>query len=268
MKKKIILSGGLLLSSLVTLAQDNDKTNAPDSLMETLTAILPYLCILLIIVLFIYVLLFVMKQNERHKRLKEWVKDIERTANSLAQSQHSHASSSDSSNAINNLKNQIADIRMELRALKPSPAAQHIERTAVPFHEPDTEPVAIVQIVTAQPPQQQEPQNAEEIFYLSTPNSEGSFNVRSAQPNYRPGASIYWFKKTAPDKAIFKIDEREASMQMALQYSDINIDPVCDPANAYHINTKRVRTPPGHEGVVELLDDKWIVTKKAKIYYE
>ncbi|WP_183567696.1 hypothetical protein [Mucilaginibacter sp. SP1R1] len=266
MKKKITITGALILCALAVLAQSNAKLNTSDNLMQLIAYFLPYLCLMLIVVLFFYVLLFEKRQNERHKRLKESIKDVESTANSLAQSQYSHSLNADSSRALNNLKNQIADMRMEMRMLNPTPKAQHIERSAVPVREPEPMPTAALAPVLS--PQPQEAPPVEEMFYLSTPNSEGSFNVNSAQPNFRPGASIYLFKKTSPDKAIFKIDERETSIKLALQYSDKNIDPVCESANAYYMNAKKVRTPPGNEGVAELLDDKWIVTKKAKIYYE
>jgi hypothetical protein len=104
-----------------------------------------------------------------------------------------------------------------------------------------------------------------ETFYLSTPNSDGSFNDSSASTNYKEGASIYRFTKTSSSRAKFQIDEREASIKLALQYPDKNIDPVCDAENAFNPKAKTIITT--GVGEAELVGDKWIKNNKAKIRY-
>jgi hypothetical protein len=104
-----------------------------------------------------------------------------------------------------------------------------------------------------------------ETFYLSTPNSDGSFNDSSASTNYKEGASIYRFTKTSSNRAKFQIDEREASIKLALQYPDKNIDPVCDAENAFNPKAKTIITT--GVGEAELVGDKWIKNNKAKIRY-
>ncbi len=104
------------------------------------------------------------------------------------------------------------------------------------------------------------------IFYLSTPNSDGSFNESSISLLYKEGASIYRFMKTGHNTANFLIDEKEASIKLALQYPDKNIDPVCDAENAYNPNAKRITTI--DMGKAELVGGKWIKNSKAKIRYE
>ncbi|MCR8560396.1 hypothetical protein KXD93_22270 [Mucilaginibacter sp. BJC16-A38] len=267
MKKEITATSAMLLCALAAPAQSNVKSNGSDDVMQLAAYFLPYLCLLLVVILFVRIYLIQKLQrlqDESYQKLKDRIKDVDWKVTSLGQPNESSFGNFDNNAAIKHLKNQIADIYVQLRALKPSPISQQIEGSVIISSEPQSVTSAPVN----QPQPHQEAPPAEEVFYLSTPNSEGSFNVSSAQPNYRPGASIYWFKKTAPNKAIFKIDEREASIKLALQYSDRNIDPVCDSANAYHMSAKKVRTPLGNEGIAELLDDKWIVTKKAKIYYE
>lgn len=105
-----------------------------------------------------------------------------------------------------------------------------------------------------------------EVFYLSTPNSDGSFNESSVLTSYREGASIYKLFKTAETKANFEIDNRESSIKLAIQYPDRNIDPVCEAESAFNPKSNKIITT--QKGTVELQNGKWIVTKKAKISYD
>jgi hypothetical protein len=104
-----------------------------------------------------------------------------------------------------------------------------------------------------------------EVFYLSTPNEDGSFNEKSAYTSYREGASIYKFTKTSSREAVFEIDESEMSANLALQYPDKNIDPVCEAQNAFDPKASRIVTVQG--GKAELEGDRWKVKKKAVIKY-
>jgi len=105
-----------------------------------------------------------------------------------------------------------------------------------------------------------------EIFFLSTPNSDGSFNETSSSSTYREGASIYKFVKVGNNRATFQIDEREASVKLALQYPDKCIDPVCEAVNAFNPKAKRITTD--DVGKAELVNGKWMKTSKAKIRYD
>lgn len=107
-----------------------------------------------------------------------------------------------------------------------------------------------------------------ETFFLSTPNADGTFNASSVSSIYKEGASIYKFTKLGNDRAEFQIDDREASVKLALTYPDKNIDPVCDAVNAF--DSKAIRIATVEVGKAELFNDKWIVNKsqKAKISYE
>jgi hypothetical protein len=113
---------------------------------------------------------------------------------------------------------------------------------------------------------QEEPKPYSEILFLSTPNADGSFNESSASANYREGASIYRFTKTSSNRANFQVEDKEASVKLALQFPDKNIDPVCDAVNAFNPKAKRIVTI--ESGEVELIGDKWIKNNKAKIRYE
>ncbi len=112
------------------------------------------------------------------------------------------------------------------------------------------------------------PEVKPEIFFLSTPNSDGSFNDSSVSPVYKEGASIYKFTKVGNNRAQFQIDERENSIKFALTYPDKSILPVCDSINEYESKYTRIVTL--KTGMAELQNGKWIVNKsqKAKIRYE
>ena len=107
-----------------------------------------------------------------------------------------------------------------------------------------------------------------EVFYLSIPNEDGSFNNKYASPIYKEGTSVYKFTKTSNNEADFKIDEREASVRSVLEFPDKNIDPVCEAENAFNPRASRIYTPPDRVGKAELIGDKWKVTRKARITYE
>src|SRR5690606_39051078 len=70
-----------------------------------------------------------------------------------------------------------------------------------------------VQSFTTQPTYQEtkQPEVITQTFFLSTPNSDGSFNESSAQPTYRDGGTIYRFTKTGSGRAKFQIDGKDAS---------------------------------------------------------
>ncbi|MBW2937543.1 hypothetical protein KXJ69_05465 [Aureisphaera sp. CAU 1614] len=111
-----------------------------------------------------------------------------------------------------------------------------------------------------------QPEPKTEILFLSTPNSDGSFNESSASNIHKDGATIYKLIKTQNDKAKFHIDEKESSIKLALQYPDKNIDPVCDAENAFNPRATRILTI--KLGEAELRGDKWIINVKAIIRYE
>ena len=113
-----------------------------------------------------------------------------------------------------------------------------------------------------------QPEVITQTFFLSTPNSDGSFNESSSSSTYKDGATIYRFTKIGNNRAKFQIDEKDASARLALQYPDKNIDPVCDAVNAFNPKATRIITV--EQGEAELQNGKWVVdrNKKAKIKYE
>jgi hypothetical protein len=120
---------------------------------------------------------------------------------------------------------------------------------------------------TKQPSYQEvkQPEVRPEIFFLSSPNADGSFDESTASLTYKEGATIYRFTKIGYNKSIFQIDDKEASIKLALQYRDRRIDPVCEATNAFN-QAKNISTV--EHGQAELKSGKWVVNKKAKIQYE
>jgi hypothetical protein len=171
-----------------------------------------------------------------------------------------------STTPVKNERNELADLALRIAQLEQRQPISVPEKMIVePKAEPEPEINAIPTEIAPEP--EKEP-IAEDIFYLSIPNKDGSFNVSSAQANYKPGASIYWFKKTAPDKAVFKIDGRDSTVKHALQYAEKSIDPACESMNDFNMAAAKITTRPGDEAEAELEGDKWKIKRKAKIYYE
>lgn len=162
-----------------------------------------------------------------------------------------------SSSEVNRLKDEIEKLRGEVKQL-----SYKIESSNIPLE--------IVQPRYEQQSWQdtKQPEVKTETFFLSTPNSDGSFNDSSVSTTYKEGASIYRFTKVGNNRAKFQLDDREACVKLALTYPDKSIDPVCDAVNAFNPKAKRITTV--EVGEAELLNDKWVVNKsqKAKIRYE
>lgn len=186
---------------------------------------------------------------------KEWVIRKIKEANQNRQGLNQGMSSY----AITTIEERIKKIESELISLR-----LKIESMSIPFEV--VSPGNEEQSWPEQETKQSEIKTQAETFFLSTPNSDGSFNERSASYIYKEGASIFKFVKTSSNRARFQIDEREASLKLALQYPDKNIDPVCDALNTFDPKAKRIITI--EPGEVEFGNEKWVKVKKAKIRYE
>lgn len=173
---------------------------------------------------------------------------------------------------VESLEKKVRTLEEEVRQLKEAVKTLHtkIKIAEIPMEifvgggmdiptpqVPPPTPAPVPQPETPKPPS---------VFFLSTPNSDGSFNNSSANVSFREGASIYKFQNTKDNRAQFKIDERDASVKLALSYPDKNIDPVCDALNAFDPRARKISTD--EPGLAELTGDKWRVITKARIRYE
>ncbi|MPR33299.1 hypothetical protein [Salmonirosea aquatica] len=166
-------------------------------------------------------------------------------------------------NRINLLESDVSKLRQEVKAL-----SMKVKSAEIPMEifVGGTPPPSAPQVPQSTPPPTPEPEKTSHVFFLSTPNSDGSFNNSSANFSYKEGASIYKFQNFKDNKATFRIDEREASVKLALSYPDKNIDPVCDALNAFDPRARKIFTV--EPGIAELTGDKWRVITKARIRYE
>lgn len=178
--------------------------------------------------------------NEPPANNKKQPKDLPATRNEVQ----------DLFSRLNTLESLVEKLRQKSETpVAPVPPAPGPQKAVTPV--PETQPVV---------------ETKKEVFFLSTPNSNGSFNDSSATTTFREGASIYRFTKESFNKATFCIDEREASIKLALQYPDKSIDPVCEALNAYNPKASRIVTK--SPGTAELHGENWVLKTKAKISYE
>lgn len=155
---------------------------------------------------------------------------------------------------IRDMQGRIRDLEFQINKLNSA-----IEKLREPIPAQTPTPSSFIQ-------ETKHPETKTEILFLSTPNSDGSFNESSASNTYKDGASIYRLMKTGNSKAKFQIDEKETSIKLALQYPDKNIDPVCDAENAFNPRANRISTI--KMGEAELQNGKWMINAKAVIRYE
>ncbi len=187
------------------------------------------------------------REDEVSNKLKNYIAD------KISRIQfNSNSNSGISTNEFRKLKDDIESLKSEIKQLKMNPPFEVIQQNN--------------EQKSFQENKQADVKTQAETFFLSAPNPDGSFNESSASSTYKDGASIYKFTKVGNNKAKFQIDEREASIKLALQYPGQLIDPVCDPLNAFNPKAKRIITD--SLGEAELVHDKWIRNTKAKIKYE
>ncbi|CAN1578692.1 hypothetical protein MCERE19_04387 [Spirosomataceae bacterium] len=179
--------------------------------------------------------------------------------NSHFQSQNSFSNTSNnhiSRSELQSVYKRITDLESEISSLKDK------------INDSDVFSSQTVQILQPYIQDLKQSEVITQTFFLSTPNSDGSFNESSSSSTYKEGATIYRFTKIGSNRAKFQIDEKDASARLALQYPDKNIDPVCDAVNAFNPKSTRITTV--EQGEAELQNGKWVVdrNKKVKIKYE
>jgi len=105
-----------------------------------------------------------------------------------------------------------------------------------------------------------------EVFYMSVPNEDGTFDVGGKTTKE---SALYEFIVDAQNQSLakFSFAARDTKIiQSVVDYSQSYINPVCDPQNALNQNAKKITTI--RPGTAEKRNDKWIVLTKAQIKYE
>jgi predicted nuclease with TOPRIM domain len=214
--------------------------------------------VLLAIVLGIVGLFLSLRKRNNHEKLLTKILESRRLKD-MIQSQNNSTSGATRHN--NSTSSEIREIQGIIRSLESqiNRLNKDIEKLKQPkSNYPSRYSTADQEVISHEP--------KAEILFLSTPNSDGSFNESSASNTYKDGASIYRLIKTGSANAKFQIDEKESSIKLALQYPDKNIDPVCDAENAFNPRANRISTI--KIGEAELQNGKWIINSKAVIRYE
>lgn len=213
-----------------------------------------YLIILSVIITIIGFLLLSKKRNvedDFDKLVVKLIKSNRMNSHFQAQNISSKTSNNDfSQKELQSIYERITDLEFEISKLKEKINLQNLNT----IQSKHVEQIEVKQ-----------PEVRSEIFFISSPNADGSFDECNATVSYKEGATIYRFTKIGNNKAYFQIDNKEASILLALQYRDKRIDPVCDATNAFN-QAKNISTI--QQGEAELLSGKWVVNKKAKIKYE
>jgi hypothetical protein len=244
------------LSSLEQRIAELEKAQPATSNKSFLENISPYLSISSLFLTLIVIILIVRKKNTKvtYETLISKILESTRLLNLIKTQngsfQLSNASASNS-NEIKNVYTKINELELKISNLNSKIGTSNTQT-------PD--------IVLSKLPELKPQEQKTEIFYLSTPNADGSFNASSASISYREAATIYKFTKTSHSKANFQIEDKEASVRLALQYPDKNIDPACDAENAFNSKATKIKTV--QLGEVELQGDKWVRNIKARIRYE
>lgn len=214
--------------------------------------------VLLAIVLGIIGLFLALRKRDNYEELLHRILESRRLKD-LIHSQSNSTSSgmrhnNSTSSEIRDMQGRIRDLESQINRLN-----NDIEKLKQPNSTYPISPSTSNQEV-------RQPEPKTEILFLSTPNSDGSFNESSASNTYKDGASIYRLMKTGSANAKFQIDENEASIKFALTYPDKCIIPVCDSVNEYEPKYTKIKTL--SQGESDLQDGKWVLKSKAVIRYE
>jgi hypothetical protein len=108
-------------------------------------------------------------------------------------------------------------------------------------------------------------------YYLSTPNSDGTFPAGSMSAQFRPSASIYHFEvleQNGENTAEFTVANNADAMKDALSSPGSYLEPVCDSANSYFPGAQRIINVKPGKAIRR--GDQWVVLPedKALIRYE
>ena len=153
---------------------------------------------------------------------------------------------------IAQLKNRLKEAEAQVAALRKQVTKEEKTESAPKF------------VSTHRPP-------VTSSYYLSTPNSDGTFPSGSMSPQFRPSASVYHFmvnEDNGENTAEFTVANNAEAMKDALSSPGSYLEPVCDSTNSYFPGAQRiVNVKPGK---AVRRGDQWVVLPedKALIRYE
>ena len=165
-----------------------------------------------------------------------------------------------STDDVNRLKTEVAALQKRVEELTSTPVSS--PKRPVPA------PTAAVAHVGSSRSSLADDQ---EEYYLSTPNSDGTFNASSMSQLFRPSASVYKFRVSESNGtqwAEFTVANDYDAVKDALSSPSSYLDPVCESVNSYFSGAKRIiNVQPGR---ATKRGNKWVVKPehKARIRYE
>lgn len=109
-----------------------------------------------------------------------------------------------------------------------------------------------------------------QIFYMSTPNPDGSFEASHRTDAFRPTVSLYKFTVDAHNnaKARFEFHSDESSIKDVLNNPKTYLEPVCHETNNPFSGARKIHTL--SPGLAVKSGERWVVEKnnRAQIKYE
>ncbi|WP_448376455.1 hypothetical protein [Fervidobacterium sp.] len=236
------------------LEQKVSRISSSKSWFDGITFQIDIFSIFISFILSLFLFLILKSSKEPQSELQNYSQEIARQQNELQRQSQKIA---EYGQTISQLQDKIQQLESKL---------QEVQHSSPQIVVPVQTPLYASSVSPAPEPAQSSQSHQEEVFYLSTPNSDGSFNRSSASSEYREGASVYRFMKTSHNRATFEVDEREGAIRLALDYHYRAIEPVCEAENTFVREARGIKTI--HPGEAELQGEKWVVTRKAKIRYE
>jgi hypothetical protein len=207
---------------------------------------------IIILILFILIVVYFILNQKLNKKIREQRSKIEDHKNQLKSTYNNH---SDSNNSINNLQSKIKELDKQITDLKIKLEQKENDKTE--FNEP------IINVI----PEVSNPEKIEaKIKYFKAPISDGSFSKNHQSDTIEFANTMFKFEIQKDEKrAKFEFCGDEKVIKHAINFSDLNIEKVCDYVNTKNnFRTQIINIEPG---IVELDGNKWIVKQKAKIKF-
>lgn len=170
--------------------------------------------------------------------------------------------------ALLELEGKLRELRREVNVLKKKqPTERNENHSGVAKEAPVIvtveDDVEAKDNVSSTPP-------LKEVFYMPTPNQDGSFESSSQTSHFKPTVSLYKFSISSVDLSVseFEFSSDEFGVKDAVNYPQTYLDPVCEAINAVNQHAKRIITV--KKGIAKKEGDKWMVSpeNKARIRYE
>lgn len=116
-------------------------------------------------------------------------------------------------------------------------------------------------------PPETQASKAATLLYLTTPESDGTFDDQLRSTRYIAGESMYvlTLEPTNQSRARFELIMQRDALDLALRRRERFVEPFCDTVNAYRSSATDVETI--EPGTMELSGGSWRVVKKATIKY-